>query len=71
MTDKDTPEILDFKLIFYEHLENDGIYSFDAELIGVNEENGDIIITDVKIRTLTDPKKIFDWKLGKIYQLPV
>ncbi len=71
----DTPEILDFKLIFYEHLEKDGIHSFDAELIEHKLEHGKdedpINITDVKIRTLTDPKKIFDWKLGKIYMLPV
>ena len=72
----DTPEDitpLDFKLIFYEHLEKDGIYSFDAELIELDKESdvADVKITDVKIRTLTDPKKIFDWKLGKIYMLPV
>ena len=71
----DTPEILDFKLIFYEHLENDGIYSFDAQLIELEADSGDKDIhhkiTDVKIRTLTDPRKIFDWKLGKIYMLPV
>ena len=74
MTDKDTSPTditpLDFKLIFYEHLQEDGIYSFDAQLIETNEHK-DITITDVKVRTLTDPKKIFDWKIGKIYMLPV
>ncbi len=71
MTDKDTPpEMLDFKLIFYEHLQEDRIYSFDAQLIEADEHK-DITITDVKIRTLIDPEKIFDWKLGKIYMLPV
>ncbi len=73
MTDKDTPEILDFKLIFYEHFVEDGIHSFDAELLE-HDKDGDKFkakITDVKVRTLTDPKKIFDWKIGKIYMLPV
>ncbi len=75
MTDKDTPEILDFKLVFYEHFAEDGIHSFDAQLIdtGINKDTTkeEVVITDVKVRTLTDPKKIFDWKIGKIYMLPV
>ncbi|KKL08642.1 hypothetical protein LCGC14_2573790, partial [marine sediment metagenome] len=32
-TESTAPEMLDFKLVFYEHLEEDGIHSFDAELI--------------------------------------
>ncbi|KKK60726.1 hypothetical protein LCGC14_3021460, partial [marine sediment metagenome] len=37
----------------------------------VNTETGGLESQRVKVRTLTDPTKIFDWKLGKIYQLPV